>query len=296
MQTFHSPAIEDRVWIGELARKSGRMGCENTFGYLSMWQDPWRIQVAKHGEFFFSRLYYDGRQHYSFPVGSGDPQGALDWLLAETREEESLLLYGITPDELALLEKAYPNRLTAVPARNTFDYLYDLSDLATLPGKKYHGKRNHISWFEKNLSWSFEELTPDKLSVCRELLTTWEGENREKDPDAIDREHTAINRLFAGYEAMGLLGGLLYADGRPVAFCLGEGLNDRIFCTHTEKADGALRGAYPMINREFSRLLLEKGYTLVNREEDDGVEGLRKAKLSYYPAILLEKYRVEISR
>ena len=73
-------------------------------------------------------------------------------LLAETREEESLLLYGITPDELALLEKAYPNRLTAAPARNTFDYLYDLSDLATLPGKKYHGKRNHISWFEKNLS------------------------------------------------------------------------------------------------------------------------------------------------
>ena len=95
---------------------------------------------------------------------------------------------------------------------------------------------------------------------------------------------------------MGLIGGILYAEGKPVAFCLGEELNHQVFCTHTEKADGSLRGAYPMINREFSRLLLSKGYTLVNREEDDGVEGLRKAKLSYYPIQLLEKHRVEITR
>lgn len=284
------------MWMGELAGKSGRMGCENTFGYLFMWQDPYRIQVARHGEFFFSRLYYDGRQHYSFPVGLGDPLEAMDWLFAETTGEESLLLYGVTADELAALKSHYPNRLKFASTRDTFDYLYDLSDLANLPGKKYHGKRNHIAWFEKNLSWSFEELTPEKLPVCLELLEDWEGENREKDPDAIDREHAAIGRLIAGYDEIGLLGGLLYADDRPVAFCLGEELNDRIFCTHTEKADGSLRGAYPMINREFSRLLLEKGYTLVNREEDDGVEGLRKAKLSYYPTILLEKHRVEIAR
>jgi hypothetical protein len=118
----------------------------------------------------------------------------------------------------------------------------------------------------------------------------WLEKNRDKNPEAIDNEYLAIKSGFDYYNELGLTGALLRVNGEVIAFTMGERLNDETFCTHFEKAYSEIRGAYPMINREFAFNALSE-YKYINREEDTGSEGLRKAKMSYYPEILLEKFR-----
>ena len=117
----------------------------------------------------------------------------------------------------------------------------------------------------------------------------WYELNVDKDPEGIEAEREVLNLSFENFEKFGFTGGLLRVDGEVVAFTFGEKLNENTFVTHFEKAFADIRGAYPMINNQFA---LNTIYTFefVNREDDIGSEGLRKAKLSYYPEILLEKF------
>ena len=107
-----------------------------------------------------------------------------------------------------------------------------------------------------------------------------------------DGDREPIERAFRHFDELGLMGGLLRLDGRVVAFSFGERTNEQVFVTHIEKAFADIPGAYPMINREMARRFCTD-VPYINREDDVGVEGLRKAKLSYYPAILLENYTAE---
>ena len=111
----------------------------------------------------------------------------------------------------------------------------------------------------------------------------------------MDEELDAINISFENYFDLGFVGGLLRANGEVVAFTFGEEMNPEVFCTHIEKAYADVRGAYPMINREFAANALSQ-YKYINREDDTGSEGLRKAKLSYCPDILLEKYMARVKK
>ena len=178
---------------------------------------------------------------------------------------------------------------------DSFDYVYLTENLINLPGKKFHGKRNHIAAFMRENEWSYEPITADNLDECRAMNAEWERRNREKDPEAMDDELDAINISFENYFDLGFVGGLLRANGEVVAFTFGEEMNSEVFCTHIEKAYADVRGAYPMINREFAANALSQ-YKYINREDDTGSEGLRKAKLSYCPDILLEKYMARVKK
>ncbi|MEG1436658.1 MAG: phosphatidylglycerol lysyltransferase domain-containing protein, partial [Oscillospiraceae bacterium] len=160
----------------------------------------------------------------------------------------------------------------------------------TLPGKKFHSKRNHISNFEKTYDWSYEEINKENMQECIEMNRKWEAENKMRNPDGMNKEELAIIRAFDNFDELGFKGGLIRANGEVVAYTMGERLNDNTFCTHIEKAFADIRGAYPIINREFAKNTLTE-YEFVNREEDMGIEGLRKAKLSYNPVYLVSKYR-----
>ena len=119
---------------------------------------------------------------------------------------------------------------------------------------------------------------------------SWEEKNLEKNPEEIGNERIAITRGLDKFFELGFTGGVLRVDGQVVAYTFGEPLSDKVFCTHVEKAFADMRGGYPAINQMFAENALSS-YKLINREEDTGSEGLRKAKESYYPAVLLPKYR-----
>jgi len=292
---FRAPRPEDITWARPILLEARRMGSEYCFGNIYAWAEKQDTEIAQCGGFFLARCSPwrdDGRgsKIYSLPLGPGNLNEVLPLLRQDARRHgQPLTLFGVTSGDIPLLEEACPGAFRYETNRDYSDYIYRREDLAGLAGKKYHQKRNHVARFVRDNDWQCEAITPAALDECLEMERQWIVRNGEKDPDGLLNELRALERCFVHYEEFGLCGVLLRAGGRVVAFTLGEALNEHCFCTHFEKAFTEEPGAYQMVNQCFAATCLE-GYEFVNREEDLGDEGLRRAKLSYYPAILLEKY------
>ena len=168
--------------------------------------------------------------------------------------------------------------------------------LADLPGKKLHAKRNHIRRFDDQFpDWLLEDITPANVPECVELERQWAAIRQEEageDINTVSEETVAVIEALYHMDKLGLEGALIRADGSPVAFSLGGLITPEVFDVNFEKAFGDIQGAYPAINREMARLVRARHPQVkwLNREDDLGLEGLRRAKLSYYPDLLLEKY------
>ncbi|MBQ9066310.1 MAG: DUF2156 domain-containing protein [Clostridia bacterium] len=277
------PTLADRDWVRAALMGSGRSGADFCFGCLYMWAPTYDYKIAQVDGMFVGRM----GDSYTLPAGDGDPRKILDALLATS--PEPLRLHAICETQKAWLEETYPGVFRFAEDRNNEDYLYRVSDLASLTGKKYHGKRNHCSYFEKNHDWVYEPMTPESALECLPFSDSWLQENADKAEEGADLERDAIERALTHFGELEFSGGILRAEGRIVAYTFGEPINDKVFDTHIEKADASVRGAYPMINREFARHTIAR-YEIVNREEDMGIPGLRKAKESYHPVELLKKY------
>lgn len=177
--------------------------------------------------------------------------------------------------------------------RDNSDYVYRLSDLAELPGKKYHAKRNLIRQFERNYQTEFQPLDCHNVEGCLALTTTWCDMRKCDENPALYPEEHAARELLAHCNILELFGGVITARGQIIAFTVASRLNDSTIVTHTEKANTDYKGIYQAINNYFAKA--SKGrFEWINRESDIGNEGLRKAKLSYYPAHLVEKYYIKI--
>lgn len=289
MIDFKPPCIEDRDWVTQLMDSTQRMSCEYCFGNIFIWSPVYSTYIARFEDFFLAAGMEDDGA-YCFPMGHGDLRRAIDLLYADARERgRRLRLFGVTEADRTQMEAVCPGRFTYKEDRDFFDYIYMQQDLAILAGKKYHAKRNHIAAFERDGDYAFERITPANLAECAAMEEVWKAQNIDKDPVGLENESTALQRAFDNYTALGFRGALLRKGGTVVAFTIGEAMGSHMFCTHFEKAFAEVRGAYPMINREFA--LRELGtFPLINREEDTGDVGLRKAKLSYHPARLLVKY------
>jgi len=292
---FRAPRPEDIVWAKPILLAEKRMNCEFCFGNIYAWALRYGTEITRYRDFFLAR---NGCGLYSLPMGPGDLNEVLPLLREDARRcGKPLTLFGVTSGDIPRLEAAAPGAFCYEANRDMADYIYRREDLAGLAGKKYHQKRNHIARFERNNTWHCEAITPDLLDECLEMERQWiAAHNGNKDPKDLRDELRALERCFANYEAFGFCGVLLRANGamtggsaggRIVAFTLGEELSEHCFCTHFEKAFAEAPGAYQMINRCFASMW---NYEFVNREEDLGDEGLRRSKLSYYPALLLEKY------
>ena len=164
--------------------------------------------------------------------------------------------------------------------------------LATYSGKALHGKKNHCNRFEAEQDWDFVPLTRELIPGCLDMLDVWTEENSERLESSISYEHDAIIRAFAAFEKLGLEGGVLRSSGKIIGFSLGEMASPDTFDVHFEKAEININGAYPMVCRELTRSMLNAhpGLRYINREDDMGLESLRKSKLSYKPEFLLKKY------
>ena len=291
---FRHPTLEDKDWITALYHKGGCRGCECSFVNLYLWGRGYG-QIAKVGDYLVQFIHYNDTKYYAYPAGDGDLKYVIDALIEDARAyQHPMRLLGITCDRRSQLEELYPGRFRFEENRASFDYLYDINRLADLGGKKLQSKRNHCNRFEQNYpDWSVEPVTADNLHLCREMAQVWyeqyDGETSEEHDFRIEK--IALGRAFDDYEALGFDGLLLRAEGQVMAFTMGNRIQPDTYDVNFEKAFAHVQGAYPMINREFARYIREKYPEVVylNREDDMGLPGLRKAKESYHPDILLCK-------
>ena len=270
-----------------------RENCQNStysFGTVYLWSLLCRRNVAELDKrFAVEYLCCSQNPFYGWPHGEGDVAAAIAALREHAAANgRTLTLRAITAEQKAALECACPGDFSFTAEADNFDYIYDAQALATLAGKKLHGKRNHCNRFAATYNWHCEKLSREHFDDCRAILRSWEESNN----GGSDEEKTALDCAFENWEDLGFCGAILYADERPVAFAMGELLRGDTLDIHFEKAVDGVQGAYPMICREFVRQQLEENPDLryVNREEDMGIPGLRKAKEDWYPLYKLEKF------
>ncbi|CDZ24146.1 hypothetical protein CCDG5_1029 [[Clostridium] cellulosi] len=289
MLKFRELQIEDKQLADKILYPLNYRLCEFCFGDLFLWRKIYNTEIAFENDFMFIRYLSDDKRYYLFPAGSGDIKSALRKIYRQALEEgDEFRLACITPEMKEEIEEYFPGVFEYTPVRSSFDYIYNASDLITLAGRKFHSKRNHISRFEKLGNWKYEDITKDNISLCEEMSDEWCKINGCKNNVGLFNESCAVKQAFKHFFDLGLSGGVLYLEGRVVAFSMGQKLCNDTYIVHIEKAFSDVEGAYTMINREFAAHNCQD-FVYINREDDAGDDGLRKAKLSYHPAILLEK-------
>ena len=269
--------------------------CDFTFANLYIWKDLYPVEFAIYEDkLIFRGFYQDKTPVYLFPFG-GDS--------SETKQKDTinalfedahafgapLVLRGFSENEAVLLQKLFPNQFTISSSPSQWDYLYLREDLMQLSGSRYHGKRNHIAHFKKSYpDYSFVPITTENIADCQKISEKWYAHREEEGIPNATLDKAVVERALLHFHELPFTGGILYADGEPVAYTIGEPINSDTYVVHIEKAFSWVPGAYPMINQCYVTAFMD-GYTYVNREEDDGIEGLRKAKQSYHPCRMVEK-------
>lgn len=228
---------------------------------------------------------------YWAPLG---PWDTVDWANCPYMKEART--YQRVPQQLVeLWQTQLGDRVQVEEARGQWDYLYNVEDLATLSGNRFHKKKNHVNQFKKHYQYEYHPMTPDCVEHVMALQDEWCQWRECEESEALLAENEAIIRVLEEWDVIpGLLGGAIYVDGEMVAYTVGEKLTDETLVVHFEKGKNGYRGVYQAINNLFVSAEGE-GFTFVNREQDLDDEGLRKAKLSYQPVDFLKKYTVSVA-
>lgn len=293
MLEFRDIEITDKKRINSALAQSDFMGCEYSFANNMAWKRLSDSKISFYKDFYICGAFGsgDGVPHFIFPAGKGDYRDVFGELRRFTDSiGKPLILTGVTEKPLALLNEFFPDAFTCEFDRDSSDYIYNSSDLIQLRGKKYHAKRNHLARFsEYDYIYSpvSEKDFDDCISFCTMTYNSKEGYNDH----SFVAEQYAINTYFTYFNELDLKGGIIRINGQTAAVTIGEKLCSDTFCVHIEKADTNFNGIYAGINQRFAETEASE-FKFLNREEDLGIDGLRKAKLSYQPAFLLKKHIV----
>lgn len=268
----------------------GQRGCEYNFSNLYLWG---RQKVAFLGDnlVFFSQ--FNQRSVYLFPVCRGDAKEVFDAIIhdAHTRGIPCRLT-SLTHEDCDLLESLYPDQFRFHHERSSFDYIYNIEDLATLKGKKFQKKRNHFNKFKQlHPNYRLEPITDANTPMVVDLLDRWYRTKLEADPTAdYQMEQAAIYKAMRCREALGMEGLVLMDGEELLAMTMGSPISGNTFDVQFEKAVD--ESAYVAICSGFAAHLMQThpDIQFLNREDDLGIEGLRKSKLAYNPVMLLEKH------
>ncbi len=314
MLEWLKPEISDGNWIRELVGESGNMGSDCTFANIYLLRDKYNIEICRYRDFLIRRYSGKGaRWGYTFPIGEGDVKRALEKIIedSENRDEELSFAF-VTEEQKALLEELLPGMFSFESDAGDSDYVYLRSELAALSGRAFHKKKNHYSRFVRTYpQYEFAEIGCGNWEDARQVADMWyeercgrsdvtgegsrnDGEGNAQDGEAdvasLSIEYQAICEALEHFEELELRGGIIYVNGKPVAMTIASMINEDICDIHFEKVVGeyAAAGGYAAINKLFAESL--EGVTYINREEDVGIEGLRKAKMSYHPKLMIKKY------
>lgn len=293
MLTFQPFHIEDKPLIDAFVKPHGFQCSELTFTNMIMWGQDDKITWCAQDDVLYIRLQFGGKHPpFMFPPIPKDLDmdyekaitPAVQYFHANGAEPRFRSVNGVFVD---LFRKFCP-QFTLSPDRNTFDYVYLAEDLINLSGRKYHGKRNHIHQFASQYSYEYRPLTVDMADDCMKLYLSWLQEKDIMEPGILG-EMKAIQFLLPNLDELHIKGGTIFINGQLRAFTIGEQINADTALIHIEKADAAYIGLYALINQQFAEHTWSN-MTYINREEDMGIPGMRKAKLSYRPVKLIEKF------
>lgn len=267
-------------------------GCNYSFANLILWG---RQRAAFVEGFLVIFSQFDRRAVYSFPMGQGDPTAALEAIIDDARQRDiPCCLAFLVREDCDTLERLFPGRFRFHADRDSFDYIYDIQELAELRGRKFQRKRNHLHKFlAAHPDYRAEPITEETLPAVRQMVEDWFAQRLAIDPlEDFHLERLALSRAFDHYGELKLDGLVLREQDRILAMTMGSPLSPATFDIHFEKALLDVDGAYNAVNLEFARYLRSRYPDLrwLDREDDMGLEGLRKAKLSYNPARMVEKY------
>lgn len=296
MMELHPVTLTDKSWIDPLVWAEGSSSADFNFGNIYLWDRSFHQLVGAFGDRVIVLPCYEGTPFFAYPVGTGDLEPVLAEMARYAGEKGfPFVLRGVTKEHLPALQALYPG-LSVESERPLWDYIYSAEKLQTLSGKHLHGKRGHIHRFEAEYDWRFDPMTEADFPECLALLDRWISENPEDLEAGAADERMAIERSFESFGPLGLTGGVLRVSGGLAAFTLGEPVCAHTFVVHFEKARSDINGAYPMVNREFVRLIRERYPEIrwINREDDMGLDSLRRSKESYHPDHMVEKYTVVI--
>jgi len=294
MLEFKVIETDDKAWADSLLKFSDFRGAEYCFTNLFIWDGIYKSKIGRYKDFLLLRTGEENDYHYLYPAGRGDKREIIELLMEDSQKwGQKLSLISLTNETRAELEGLFPGKFEFTPAENSFDYVYESEKMITLSGKKLQPKRNHINYFLNNYNWSYEDFTPDKIDEVTSFNLEWCKITDCRQHETLMWESCAVEKCLSHFQELGVKGGILRVDDKIVAYTVGEVINSDTIIVHIEKAFSEYRGAYPMINKEFASRIAP-GYKFINREDDIGDEGLRKAKESYYPAFMLEKFHAKL--
>lgn len=290
MLNFSPIKPEDKSLFDSFLRHCGERGCEYSFVNLFLWGRQ-KATVHLGNLAFFCQ--FNRRSVYLFPLGE-NVKPTLDAIISDSQKRGiPCRLTSLTREDQEKLEQWYPGRFRFHPDRDSYDYIYSIDNLAELRGKKLQRKRNHINRFRLlHSGYTTAPITDENTPQVAQMVEQWYARRKALDPTVnFTLEQAAITKALRFRKALGMDGLILMDKGQILAMTMGSFLSEDTFDIHFEKAVAEDDGAYAAINREFARYLREKYPQLkwLNREDDVGLEGLRKAKLSYYPDRLVEK-------
>lgn len=291
MLEFRDLDISDKEKVTQLLKISDFMGCEYSFANNLAWRRLNDTKICFYKNFYICCAFKDNDPIFTFPAGSGDYREIFEEMkVFSAKYDAALTVSSVSEKNLEMLTEIFPDQFESSADPNYFDYIYNTDDLINLSGKKYHQKRNHLSKFYLN-NWSFEPITKNNENECIEFAVNSYNDKNGYDDESSVSEQFAINTFFNYYKELGLQGGLIRVNGKLEGFTIGEKINSNTLCIHIEKANPNIQGSYAAINNEFLKFAA-KECKYVNREEDLGIEGLRKSKRSYYPCFQLVKNTV----
>jgi hypothetical protein len=294
---FKTIQLEDRQWVGKLLRRYQPKTSEWSFTNLFIWQSHYGFQWSMYQDWLLVLCHTQEAGSYALqPVGPPSREEVtrmlLRWLWEQKGEASARIERA---DQRLISEIGGASDLSFEPTREQFDYVYHSEDLIKLAGRKYHSKRNHINKLRRSYVFTYEALNGEHVAPCLELADSWCELRRCEEDLNLMGEWDAVREALAHWEVLGIKGGVILVDNRLKAFALGELLNEETAAVHIEKADPEVPGLYAVINQQFCEHTWQ-GVNYVNREQDMGEPGLRKAKLSYYPEHLEEKFRIWLTR
>lgn len=293
MLEWSIPEAEDEDWINSCIAVSGTMASDASFANIYLLRNKYSTKISRYKDFIIRKYSGKGaRCGYTFPLGKGDVAKALAEIEKDAKEcGERLQFAFVTEEQKEVLENAMPARFCYSSDAGDSDYIYLRSELASLSGKAFHKKKNHFSKFVRTYpDYKYYEIGACNIYDAQKVADTWYYEHLQDEDASQLAEYKAIKEALDNFEELGLIGGIIYVNDSPCAMTIASKINENTVDVHFEKAVGeyALNGGYAAINKLFSEKL--DGVTWLNREEDIGIEGLRKAKLSYRPKIMLKKY------
>lgn len=293
MLEWKKPELNDGEWVRPIVYQADAMGSDLSFANIYLLRDKYNIEITNYKDFLIRRYHGKGtRDGYTFPVGSGNVQKALKEIEADAAIRGEVLRFSfVTENQREVLEQIYPGRFEYIDDLGDYDYIYSRQELAQLAGKSFHKKKNHVSKFTRQYpEFRYEELGKCNIEDAAVVEDGWYYDHLQSEDDSQRLEYNSIKEALNYYEELNLSGGIIYVDGAAVAMTIGSRISADVIDVHFEKAIGeyAANGGYAAINNMYAKSQCDVAW--LNREEDINIEGLRKAKQSYHPKILLKKY------